>query len=555
MVSQRDSPGSRSRREERELPAADHEEGQPENARRDLLRLRGRQARLDLIMRIVRDRQSELQGLSEHRAVSDFAHRQRIQSFLRGRFLRNGRPAEDERPPSMAARELGLLRQRHPVSGLREELRFRLENIIRGQASSHSEFSSMRNNDGSRNDQPQGHNTNVSRNDESHRTMASEELNENPILPQTNVQNTEVHPQTEVHTTVEIPNRSISNVDSVQRDSVSQEQNWREEEYGAGLHERGGTEEEPVMNWRENVDHEWAREIPEDEDGENSHFQEVNEDWHEDDTRESVTNWQEVILDPPTGEQSIPSRRISRFSLPDDDNVYGMELRELLSRRSVSNLLSSSFRESLDQLIQSYVQRQGRSPFGWDLEGTLPTPASLEEDQAENEGDNPNEAQQDPVSRPQLVLQPPPVPPPPPLRPSELHRSDWTRQSVHRTEIDWEIINDLRAEMARLQQGMSNLQRMLEACMDMQLELQRSVRQEVSAALNRSAGGQGMGAETSEDGSKWSHVRKGTCCVCCDGHIDSLLYRCGHMCACSKCANELVRGDGKCPLCRAPSLR
>ncbi|KAF3654174.1 hypothetical protein FXO38_15263, partial [Capsicum annuum] len=90
---------------------------QPEHICRDMFRLRGRQVLLDFLMRIERERQRELQGLLEHRAVSDFAHHNQIQSLLRGRFLHE-RPAEEERPPSIAASELVQLRQSNTVSGL-----------------------------------------------------------------------------------------------------------------------------------------------------------------------------------------------------------------------------------------------------------------------------------------------------------------------------------------------------------------------------------------------------------------------------------------------------
>lgn len=57
-------------------------------------------------------------------------------------------------------------------------------------------------------------------------------------------------------------------------------------------------------------------------------------------------------------------------------------------------------------------------------------------------------------------------------------------------------------------------------------------------------------SSTQADGAQ--AVEAGHCVICSDGIIDSVVYRCGHMCVCMACGLEL-KGQGlKCPICRAP---
>ncbi|KAA8544148.1 hypothetical protein F0562_022216 [Nyssa sinensis] len=610
---------------------------------RAIRKLCGRQALLDLLLRAERERQRELHGLLEHRLVSQFAHRNRIQSLLRGRFLRDERSIRNERPVSVAASELGLLRQRHTVSDLREGFLSRLDNFVHGPASS-TQFETSSNNDinsyineqiqanGSEEEQERSEPSNGETNnyvlhtdvleistgeninwqesivqgeerqeqvlenmerdqqlpsnferierradvggnqqgstvdewsqessgnegeEQGHQQEALEEFQEryDPHSEESDTSGSSNHSDVYDRNSVEninLHNTSAHAVEWQESETDNEESDWQRLDNVEFNGWRNDTGEGMDGSWGEINANQWYQETSENEDGEHNHLQDNYEEWHENGPEETMDNWSERPSAPEAA--AAPVRRVTTFYFPDDDNEYSMELRELLSRRSVSNLLQSGFRESLDQMIQSYVERQGHASSDWESDRTSSSPELVEQDQEQQSGDQ-NEDQSDAVDSNPLVF--PAAPPSQPLWDQDLHLANWPHHNLHqRSGIEWEIINDLRVDMARLQQRMNNMQRMLEACMDMQVELQRSVRQEVSAALNRSSCSIEEGEDNLPvDGSKWDHVRKGICCLCYGSNIDSLLYRCGHMCTCSKCADKLVNGSGKCPMCRAP---
>ncbi|XP_020232539.1 ras guanine nucleotide exchange factor Y [Cajanus cajan] len=115
-----------------------------------------------------------------------------------------------------------------------------------------------------------------------------------------------------------------------------------------------------------------------------------------------------------------------------------------------------------------------------------------------------------------------------------------SRQSPSTTHhsIEMELMYDLRGQMEQLYQEISELRKTIKGCVDMQMQLQQSMNQEVHPVKK-------------EEKKPHKTPKKGNCCVCYEMKVDSVLYRCGHMCACLKCANELQWNSGKCPICRA----
>ncbi|CAN4100834.1 unnamed protein product [Withania somnifera] len=610
-----------------------------------------RKVLLDLLMKFQMERNREIQGLLERKPVSNFTYRKRIQSLLKGRFLRNERMTRDGRTTSDATSELGLLRQNHTVSYLRKEILSRLVNNARGSskdmqlnASSKDDLNHDRSEQSQSNSKHdiidesyyQSELDNEEREtDEPHiegnsESITSEHVNQHNLVNliaehsgqitgkediEQETSNFEFissvseranngirslmendaterlqeiaavesgfrghvpedheafhdndAPRSEASDTHEVFGHSHGLVRSTFEDyewqvlldhsEESQDvvrdheernlpqseepdelviKHGESEQLSASEHNETANDATEDMNgsWQEGAANNWYPESSEHDTEEQIYEQEQHEDWQSNSLEGAIDDWLEM----PSGQNAGSMRRIDSFYMSNDDSVHNSELRELLSRRHVSNLLQSSFREILDRLIQSHVERQAHAS-DWYMDRTSSSPDDTEHELLQEKANQygphiSSEANPFAMTSQQVA----------PSRMLWDMDSDDHNLSLQNAwqyiGIDLEIIHELRNDMARLQQRMDSMQRMLKKCMEMQVELQRTVHQDVSAALNRHA------FSTDE-------VRRGICCLCCNSSIDALLYRCGHMCTCLKCAEKLVQRKGNCPMCRLP---
>lgn len=113
-------------------------------------------------------------------------------------------------------------------------------------------------------------------------------------------------------------------------------------------------------------------------------------------------------------------------------------------------------------------------------------------------------------------------------------------------------------ELQSVKCEIQELKSLMRLSFDLQLDIQRSIRQEVAAALNNIAGGASnlqfpaaAAAAAAAVGGQGA-PSNGQCLVCVDEQVDTVLYRCGHLCLCHACAMRLRQAGAHCPVCRAP---
>ncbi|OIW18091.1 hypothetical protein TanjilG_01180 [Lupinus angustifolius] len=530
-------------------------------------RIRGRHAFNNLLMQFESEKHGELHNLAERGAVSKFTQRGRIQSLLRLRLLQRGVAANDQCSQKSAASEVNRqpqgsimhLRERFSCIGV-EERNFALVEASnpRSPCRDREIVSNITQLDNIPTENQLGKYTH-------HRTFDANDEEKAHLSSDVTFQGTCYEAQND--DLKEIIGTSCFVASSSDQHYTTAETNYDEKEEEAESHQQ--------------YDASSYNEIEEDEESIDQNY---------DDTGASY-DWISPISRPRSYWEERRQewyREILHFGADND------ERRTLLERRTVSTFLSSDFRERMDSLMMSHAGNQTHLVSSQHAEEDnqesmdqlimffqerLHTRSNPQEDGVHGAEEEEERIYEEEVEKAEESItsssdnelsdycnqssssmhthssttwsyrdnevdndcdKASVSSPPPSQSQSFYHDSQQYSSATNHHSIEMEFIYDLRRQMDQLFHEVSELRKSVQSCMDMQMHLQQSQNQEVHTVKEE------------ENKFHCKAPKKGNCCICYEERVNSLFYRCGHMCACLKCANELQWNSGKCPVCRAP---
>ncbi|XP_073135949.1 uncharacterized protein [Henckelia pumila] len=521
--------------------------------------IRGRQAFQDLFLQMERDRNNELRGLEACKAVSKYSHRGRIQALLRVRFLRRGLEAKEGRQANGAPADPKRLTQ-PAIFQIRERFNSSVHSCREvADATSVTENAPTSNQEEIENTKEEvicsksvrivGKDSIMDK--ESSTTSKEYSFDHGSHEARENVQ--ENSPQLFGAEHPPLPDKGSSGsgceesnhgFDLAMKPEEATQLQVAEDNYNELLgdsaysqgedcgspHLAGSEVSHPEVGWEEVKNTDWIFEVSR-----------PRGDWE--DLRKA--RYQEM-LDP--------------FSKNED-------IRSLLQRGTVSSFLSSGLREQIDQVMLSRSQGQPTLTRNQTQEEEqLPLEKARDKDsevviseevEAEDEVEDVQDEERDEFGGyydedeetessvgQQYNDYLDTTSTPPPSWPQHGGHDDHNSSSAIHSANEMDLLYDLKGHMDQLHQEISELRRSIKCCMSMQMMLQRSIKQEVAITSSH----------PDDKNGQRNRGSRGRCYICYKRKVDSLLYRCGHMCTCLKCAQELQRGGGKCPICRAPIM-
>ncbi|XP_062190190.1 uncharacterized protein LOC133893231 [Phragmites australis] len=494
--------------------------------------VRGRRAMEELVSKMAHRRRREVAALAERHAVSRFAHKGRIQSMLRLRLLRQGGTVDDEvwtplRPvrPHQHKHEDNTVRNDSANTDLGEANNCSQKN--NGPDEKHIDdrvpaeekiigvsVENLVNSDGSGNLQCDEHmktKGNPSPKDCANFCVRGQKYSEPSSFARYGEHSTvddnqyveDISPST-TSTLHELQTPSSRGDNLREEDNQSLNGSW--EERGLWISSLG---------WPAPIDSMSP------------------DSWHQD-AMEDIENHNQIHFNDRPWIDSPNSWRSLSVATQSDCRALSCnaDICNLLDSKKVSKSLESDFSNKMNQLLLTVLHKQRQQRMMDDFGGYYDELMYWRQNEEIQNADQVVSATCSlaPVSHPAARQQE-----------SWQHSSFGSQHHENQNLLEMEV--RVRGEMSQIHHEIYELRKLVESCIASQIKIQHSIKDEVCSAL-REAGL--MPSQPNTTG------KRGTCCICHRMQVDSLLYRCGHMCTCFYCADQLKSSSRSCPICQSP---